>query len=55
MTQLPMPSDRLVTFCGELTGGSPQEVNIPEGCGSALIYVNALTPANVSYQVLPLK
>jgi len=55
LTQLPMPSDRLVTFCGELTGGSPQEVNIPEGCGSALIYVNALTPANVSYQVLPLK
>ena len=52
LTQFPMPADRTVAFQGI---PSPGPLKLPEGCGSAVVYVNALTPANVQYQVFPLK
>lgn len=54
LTQLPMPSDRTLTLTG-VTGEQAINVSIPEGCGSAIIFVNAMSPANVACQVLPLK
>ncbi len=52
VTQMPMPQNRTLTFAGlpEVT-----TIEIPEGCGSAIVYVNALTPARIQYQVFPLK
>lgn len=51
-TQMPMPSDRMLSLSfGQLS----TQVCIPEGCGSAIVYVNAMAPTNVVCQVLPLK
>ncbi len=52
LAQFPMPADRTLVFQGI---PSPGPLQIPDGCGSAVVYVNALTPANVQYQVFPLK
>lgn len=55
LTQLPMPSDRILTLNGEATGGQGVQVNIPDGCSSAIVFVNAMTPTNVACQVFQLK
>ena len=52
VAQMPMPQDRTLTFTG-LPASST--IQIPEGCGSAIVYVNAMTPAKIQYQVFPLK
>ena len=52
VAQLPMPQDRSLTFSGLPASAT---IQIPEGCGSAIVYVNAMTPANIQYHVFPLK
>ena len=52
VAQMPMPQDRTLNFSGL---PSASAIQIPEGCGSAIVYVNAMTPAKIQYQVFPLK
>ncbi len=54
LTQLPMPAGRALTLTVPGTAMAAQ-VAIPEGCGSAIVFVNAPTPQNFSYRVFPLK
>jgi len=57
LAQVPMPDDRQVTLTLHAAGGFDKElpVTLAEGFGSAIIYVNAPSLANVSVHVLPLK
>ena len=52
LTQFPMPQDRLLSLQGVPGAG---EIRIPDGCGSAIVYVNAMTPAAVQCQVFPMR
>ncbi len=55
LTQFPMPQNR--TLSVQLNGQVQQNltVDIPAGSRSAILYVNAPSPYNVSCQVLPIK
>ena len=56
LTQLPMPANRTLTFDGSVAAGRVAErLQIPDNCGSAIVYVNAMTPANIQYQLFPLR
>jgi hypothetical protein len=51
LAQLPMPSSRKLTLRGL---PSENQIELPENCGSAIVYVNAMTPAKIQCQVFPL-
>ena len=55
LTQFPMPQNRTLTI--QLNGQVEQNltVDIPEDSRSAILYINAPSPYNVSCQVLPIK
>ena len=55
LTQFPMPQNRTLTM--QLTGQVQQNlaVDIPADSRSAIVYINAPSPYNVSCQVLPIK
>ena len=55
LTQFPMPQNRTLTI--QLTGQIQQNlaVDIPADSRSAILYINAPSPYNVSCQVLPIK
>ncbi|MBR5025630.1 MAG: hypothetical protein IKX48_11215, partial [Victivallales bacterium] len=55
LTQFPMPQNRTLTI--QLTGQVQQDltVDIPADSRSAILYINAPSPYNVSCQVLPIK
>ena len=57
LAQLPMPADRRVTLTLHAAGGFEREipVTLDGGYGSAIVYVNAPSPSNVSVHVLPLQ
>lgn len=55
LTQLPMPADRQITLVDPNGTQVPVQLAIPEGCGSAIVFVNAPSPANFTCRVLPLK
>lgn len=55
LAQLPMPSDRTLTInLNQGAVSSPVQLTLLDSCGSAIIYVNAMNPRNVAFQVLPL-
>lgn len=55
LTQFPMPKNRTLTV--QLTGQEEQNlaIDIPADSRSAILYINAPSPYNVSCQVLPIK
>ncbi len=55
LTQFPMPLNRTLNV--QMTGKIQQNlaVNIPADSRSAIVYINAPSPYNVSCQVLPIK
>ena len=55
LTQFPMPQNRTLTV--QLTGQVQQNlaIDIPADSRSAILYINAASPYNVSCQVLPIK
>lgn len=53
MTQLPMPAGRSINISA--SGIDPLKVSIPDDCGSAIVFVSALTKDTVKAHVFPLK
>ena len=52
LAQIPMPKDRQLLL---QWGQASQPLLLPEKCGSAVVYVNAMTPNNVQCQVFGLR
>ncbi len=57
LTQFPVPADRQVKLKLQMTGGNEivKELRIPNGCKSAIIFVDAPSVQNVAFHVLPIK
>ncbi len=55
LTQFPMPKNREVSILLKSFGSTAVKVQIPAGCRSAIIFVNAPSIQNISCNVLPIK
>ena len=55
LTQLPLPADRKLKIILSGREKAVREIELPENCRSAVVFVNAPGSANIACHVLPLK
>ena len=55
LTQLPMPSDRKISFKLDGYRTADGTIELPEDCKSAIVFISAPSENNIKYHVLPIK